>query len=62
MKSFPVAVVLSTAVCLLAPPLVLAEDATPLDDIVITADGNENLTASVVKDPDAIEALMAAAR
>lgn len=32
------------------------------DDIVITADGNENLTASVVKDPDAIEALMAAAR
>lgn len=32
------------------------------DDILITADGNENLTASVVKDPDAIEALMAAAR
>ena len=32
------------------------------DDIVITANGNENLTASVVKDADAIEALMAAAR
>lgn len=32
------------------------------DDIVITAVGNENLTASVVKDPDDIEALMAAAR
>lgn len=32
------------------------------DDIVITAEGNENLTASVVKDPDEIEALMAAAR
>ena len=32
------------------------------DDIVITADGNENLTAAVVKDADAIEALMAAAR
>ncbi|MDF7662561.1 Xaa-Pro aminopeptidase [Erwiniaceae bacterium L1_54_6] len=32
------------------------------DDIVITAEGNENLTASVVKDADAIEALMAAAR
>jgi Xaa-Pro aminopeptidase len=32
------------------------------DDIVITADGNENLTDSVVKDADAIEALMAAAR
>ncbi len=32
------------------------------DDIVITADGNENLTATVVKDADAIEALMAAAR
>jgi Xaa-Pro aminopeptidase len=32
------------------------------DDILITKDGNENLTASVVKDPDAIEALMAAAR
>jgi len=31
------------------------------DDIVITADGNENLTDSVVKDADAIEALMAAA-
>lgn len=29
------------------------------DDIVITATGNENLTASVVKDPDDIEALMA---
>ncbi|MGU9868555.1 Xaa-Pro aminopeptidase [Kluyvera ascorbata] len=32
------------------------------DDILITEDGNENLTASVVKDADAIEALMAAAR
>ncbi|ATA20757.1 aminopeptidase P [Gibbsiella quercinecans] len=32
------------------------------DDILITADGNENLTASVVKDADDIEALMAAAR
>ncbi|EQA4238104.1 Xaa-Pro aminopeptidase [Serratia marcescens] len=32
------------------------------DDIVITADGNENLTATVVKDADAIEALMAATR
>lgn len=32
------------------------------DDIIITADGNENLTASVVKDPDEIEALMAAAK
>ncbi|MDE1190385.1 MAG: Xaa-Pro aminopeptidase [Pantoea sp.] len=32
------------------------------DDIVITAEGNENLTDSVVKDADAIEALMAAAR
>ena len=32
------------------------------DDIVITVDGNENLTDSVVKDADAIEALMAAAR
>ena len=32
------------------------------DDILITKDGNENLTASVVKDADAIEALMAAAR
>ncbi|WP_227318132.1 Xaa-Pro aminopeptidase [Cedecea davisae] len=32
------------------------------DDIVITADGNENLTASVVKSADDIEALMAAAR
>lgn len=31
------------------------------DNIVITATGNENLTDSVVKDPDAIEALMAAA-
>lgn len=30
------------------------------DDIVITAKGNDNLTASVIKDPDAIEALMAA--
>ena len=32
------------------------------DDIVITETGNENLTASVVKNPDDIEALMAAAR
>ncbi|WP_413727709.1 Xaa-Pro aminopeptidase [Sodalis sp. RH19] len=32
------------------------------DNIVITEQGNDNLTASVVKDPDAIEALMAAAR
>ncbi|WP_017349287.1 Xaa-Pro aminopeptidase [Pantoea sp. A4] len=32
------------------------------DDIVITATGNENLTDSVVKDADAIEALMAAAK
>ncbi|WP_426817519.1 Xaa-Pro aminopeptidase [Winslowiella sp. 2C04] len=32
------------------------------DDIVITADGNENLTDSVVKDADEIEALMAAAK
>lgn len=32
------------------------------DNIVITENGNENLTGSVVKDPDAIEALMAAAR
>lgn len=32
------------------------------DDIIITADGNENLTATVVKDPDEIEALMAAAK
>lgn len=32
------------------------------DDIVITANGNENLTASVVKTADDIEALMAAAR
>ncbi|MEM6162300.1 Xaa-Pro aminopeptidase [Erwinia sp. P6884] len=32
------------------------------DDILITADGNENLTDSVVKDPDDIEALMAAAK
>lgn len=31
------------------------------DDIVITQDGNENLTASVVKNADDIEALMAAA-
>ncbi|WP_312741568.1 Xaa-Pro aminopeptidase [Cedecea neteri] len=31
------------------------------DDIVITKDGNENLTASVVKSADDIEALMAAA-
>ncbi len=32
------------------------------DDIVITADGNENLTAGVVKRADDIEALMAASR
>lgn len=32
------------------------------DDIVITANGNENLTASVVKTADDIEALMAAVR
>ena len=32
------------------------------DDIVITETGNENLTASVVKKPEEIEALMAAAR
>ncbi|MCD4560582.1 Xaa-Pro aminopeptidase [Lelliottia nimipressuralis] len=32
------------------------------DDIVITKNGNENLTASVVKKADEIEALMAAAR
>ena len=32
------------------------------DDIVITEDGNENLTAAVIKDPQAIEALMAAAK
>ncbi|WP_413653049.1 Xaa-Pro aminopeptidase [Pantoea sp. B65] len=32
------------------------------DDIVITADGNENLTDSVVKNADDIEALMAAAK
>lgn len=32
------------------------------DDIIITADGNENLTASVVKEADEIEALMAAAK
>lgn len=32
------------------------------DDILITEDGNENLTASVVKSADDIEALMAAAR
>ena len=32
------------------------------DDILITANGNENLTASVVKSADDIEALMAAAR
>ncbi|MCG8709861.1 Xaa-Pro aminopeptidase [Brenneria sp. 4F2] len=31
------------------------------DDILITENGNENLTASVVKDADAIEALMAKA-
>lgn len=32
------------------------------DDIVITEDGNENLTDLVVKDPDEIEALMAMAK
>ncbi|NYY76253.1 hypothetical protein DMI70_20795 [Escherichia coli] len=32
------------------------------DDIVITETGSENLTASVVKKPEEIEALMAAAR
>ena len=32
------------------------------DDIIITAEGNENLTDTVVKDADAIEALMAAAQ
>jgi Xaa-Pro aminopeptidase len=32
------------------------------DNIIITDQGNENLTDTVVKDPDAIEALMAAAR
>lgn len=32
------------------------------DDILITADGNENLTAGVVKDADDIEALMAATK
>ncbi|KYP97151.1 proline aminopeptidase P II, partial [Sodalis-like endosymbiont of Proechinophthirus fluctus] len=32
------------------------------DNIVITAAGNENLTASVVKKAGAIEALMATAR
>lgn len=32
------------------------------DDIVITETGNENLTATVVKKADDIEALMAAAR
>ncbi|WP_074012355.1 Xaa-Pro aminopeptidase [Candidatus Sodalis sp. SoCistrobi] len=32
------------------------------DNIVITATGNDNLTASVVKEADAIETLMAAAR
>ncbi|HHR6037534.1 TPA: Xaa-Pro aminopeptidase [Providencia alcalifaciens] len=32
------------------------------DDILITDDGNENLTSMVVKDPDEIEALMAAAK
>ncbi|HAP83398.1 MAG TPA: Xaa-Pro aminopeptidase [Enterobacteriaceae bacterium] len=32
------------------------------DDILITETGNENLTASVVKRPDEIEALMAAAK
>lgn len=32
------------------------------DDIIITAEGNENLTDTVVKDADDIEALMAAAK
>lgn len=32
------------------------------DDIIITTDGNENLTDSVVKEADEIEALMAAAK
>ena len=32
------------------------------DDIIITAEGNENLTDTVVKDADEIEALMAAAK
>ncbi|WP_158783939.1 Xaa-Pro aminopeptidase [Pantoea sp. BAV 3049] len=32
------------------------------DDIIITEDGNENLTDTVVKDADEIEALMAAAK
>lgn len=32
------------------------------DDIIITAEGNENLTATVVKEADEIEALMAAAK
>ena len=32
------------------------------DDILITETGNENLTSSVVKSADDIEALMAAAR
>ncbi|PRD15636.1 Xaa-Pro aminopeptidase [Pantoea coffeiphila] len=32
------------------------------DDIIITVDGNENLTDTVVKDADEIEALMAAAK
>lgn len=32
------------------------------DDIIITADGNENLTDTVVKDADEIEALMAVAK
>ncbi|MGK0735525.1 Xaa-Pro aminopeptidase [Yokenella regensburgei] len=55
------------------PGLYIAHDADVLaeyrgigirieDDIVITADGNENLTASVVKHADDIEALMAAAK
>ncbi|MFS1539330.1 MAG: Xaa-Pro aminopeptidase [Candidatus Phlomobacter fragariae] len=32
------------------------------DDIVITEEGNENLTAAIIKDPDAIETLMAAVK
>ena len=38
MKSFPFAVVCGTVAICLGSPLVLAEDATTLDDIVVTAD------------------------
>ncbi|OQX09582.1 MAG: TonB-dependent vitamin B12 receptor [Thiothrix lacustris] len=38
MKSFPFAAFCGTAALCLGSPLVLAEDATPLDDIVVTAD------------------------